>query len=65
MEFLDKDFSEDHHISHGCRGLGTETTGHINLPDMTSLVASSRLQNAVKYCTKVVRKTGPAGQRVK
>ena len=31
-----------------------------NLPDMTSIAASGRLQNAVKYCTKV-RKTGVAG----
>ena len=38
------------------------TTGSINLPDMTSLVASGRLQNAIKYCTKVVER--PVGQRV-
>ena len=34
-----------------------------NLPEITSLAAFDRLQNAVKYCTKV-RKTGPAGQGV-
>ena len=34
-----------------------------NLPDMTSLAASGRLQNAIKYCAKV-RKTGPGGLRV-
>ena len=39
------------------------TIGSQNLPNMTSLAASGRLQNAVKYCTKV-RKTGPADQRV-
>ena len=36
------------------------TIGPPNLPDMTSLVVSGRLQNANKYCTKVVRKTSPA-----
>ena len=41
------------------------TTGPTNLPDMTSLVASGRLQNAINYCTKVMRKTAPVGQRVK
>ena len=35
------------------------TTGPTNLPDMTSLVACGRLQNAVKYCTQVMCKTGP------
>ena len=34
-----------------------------NLPDMTSPAISGRLQDAIKYCTKVHR-TGPAGQRV-
>ena len=33
--------------------------------DMTSLVASGWLQNAIKYGTKVMLKAGPAGQRVK
>ena len=37
--------------------------GHTEVPDITSLVASGRLQNAIKYCTQV-RKTGPAGERV-
>ena len=32
-----------------------------NKPDMRSLAASSRLQNAVEYCIKV-RKTGPAAK---
>ena len=32
-----------------------------NLTHMTSLAVSSRLQNAIKYCTNV-RKTGAAGQ---
>ena len=41
------------------------TTGPRNLPDMTSLVTSGRLRNAIKYCTKVIRKTGPADKRVK
>ena len=40
-------------------------TGATNLPDMTSLVASGRLQNTIKYWTKVMRKTGPVGKRVK
>ena len=35
----------------------------INLPDKTSPAASSRLQNAIKYCTKVC-KTSPVGQSV-
>ena len=37
-------------------------TGPTNVPDMTSLITSGRLQNAIKYCTKEMRKTGPAGQ---
>ena len=41
------------------------TIGPTNLPDMTSLVAPGRLQKAIKYCTKVMRKTGLAGQGVK
>ena len=42
------------------------TTCPRNLQDiMTSLIASGRLQNAIKYCTKVMRKTGPACQRIK
>ena len=32
---------------------------------MTSLVAFGRLQYAIKFWTKVMRKTDPAGQRVK
>ena len=40
-------------------------TGSTNMLDITSLVASGRLQNAIKYWTKVIRKTGPAGQIVK
>ena len=39
-------------------------TGPINMPDMTSLVASGRLQNTIKYCIKVMCEMGPAGQRV-
>ena len=35
-----------------------------NLPDMTSLVSSGPLRNAIKYFTKVMRKTDPASQRV-
>ena len=41
------------------------TIGRTHLLDMTSLVASGRMQNAIKYCTKMMRKTGPADQRVK
>ena len=41
------------------------TSGPTNLPDTTSLVASGRLQNPIKYCTKVMRKTGTAGHIVK
>ena len=41
------------------------TNGPTNLWDMTSLVASGRLQNAIKYWTNVMRKTGLRGQRVK
>ena len=40
------------------------TTGPINLPDMTLLPPSGRLQNAIKYYTKVRKKTGLVGQRV-
>ena len=36
-----------------------------NRPDMTSLAASVGLQNATKYWTKVMRKRGPAGNRVR
>ena len=41
----------------------SRTIGLTNLLDTTSLAASSRLQNAMKYCTKV-RKTSPAGQKI-
>ena len=40
-------------------------TGPTNLLDITSTVASGRLQNAINYWTKVMRKAGPVGQRVK
>ena len=43
----------------------SETTSPTNVCDMTSLVTSGRLKNAIKYCTKVMRQTGPTGQRVK
>ena len=43
--------------------LWLEFIGLTNVPDMTSLAASGRLQNAIKYCAEV-RKTGPAGQRM-
>ena len=36
------------------------TASLANLPHMTSYAASGRLQNAIKYCTKV-HKTGAAG----
>ena len=39
------------------------TIGPTNLPDMTLPAVSNRLQNAIKYCTKV-HKTDPAAQRV-
>ena len=49
---------------------GSQTFTHIsgtanltNLPDMSSLAAFGRLQNAIKYCTKV-RQTGAAGIEV-
>ena len=54
VELLEKGLSEDRKI--------LQDRSH-NLPDMTSLAVSSRLQNVIKYCTKV-RKTGPASQRV-
>ena len=53
--------SKDHQISRSCPG----QLAPINMPDMTSLVASGRLLNTIKYCTKVMRKWGPAGERVK
>ena len=45
-------FSEDHRISHGYQ----EQLAPTNLPDLTSLVASGRLQDVIKYYTKVMRK---------
>ena len=53
VEFLQNGLSEVHEIVHG-------TVSLIYLLDMTWLAASSRLQNAFKYCTKV-RKTGAVG----
>ena len=41
------------------------TTGPTNLSDMIPLAASGWRQNAIKYCTTVVRKTCPADHRVK
>ena len=35
------------------RGSQSGTVGPTNLPNMTPLAASGRLQYAVKYCTKV------------
>ena len=55
--YLENGLTKNHQILHG-------PVGSITTPDMSSLVASSLLQNAIKYCTKVVRKTGPVGQRV-
>ena len=40
-----------------------ETMTLTNVPDVTSLAVSGRLQNGIKYCTKL-RKAGPVGQRV-
>ena len=42
----------------GTRLLGT--IGLTNLLDLTSLAASGRLQNAIKYCTKVTKRVPPA-----
>ena len=39
------------------------TLGLTNLPDMTSLAYSGRLQNAIKYCI-IVPKMGPAGKEL-
>ena len=39
------------------------TNDPAKLPDMMSLAASGRLQNAIKYCTKV-HKMRVVGQRV-
>ena len=58
VEFIENSCSNDHGILPTYRGQPA------NLPDMTSLAASNRLQNAIKYCTKVHR-TGLTGQRVK
>ena len=44
------------------RTIYTRITGSTNLPDMTSLVTLGQLQNAIKCCRKVMRKTGPASQ---
>ena len=40
----------------------SKTTGTTNVPGATLLVTSGRLQNVIKYCTKLMRKTGLAGQ---
>ena len=58
MEFLENGLTEDHEILQAY-GVSRPHT----VPEMTSLAAASRLQNAIKYCTKV-RNMGPAGQRV-
>ena len=52
VEFLENGLSEDHQIFSRL----SETTGNTNLRDMTSLVTSGGLQNAIKYCTQVTRK---------
>ena len=54
VEFLENGLREDHEILHAYRD---------NMLDMTSLAVSGRLQNTIKYCTKV-RWTDPAGQIV-
>ena len=51
VEFIDKGLTEDPKVQ-----MLSGITGPIHLPDMTSLVASGRLKNAIEYCTKVVRK---------
>ena len=57
MEFLDNGrITNLFHIFSSLSG----TIGATNLPDMTSPAASSQLQNAIEYCTKV-RKTVEAG----
>ena len=52
-----------------CRSAPTTLGRHgcwCSLSHTMSRDTSSRLQNdAIKYCTKVMRKTGPVGQRVK
>ena len=58
VEFLEKGLGEDRQI-HKVVGDNRPT----NLLDMTSLVTSGRPQNATEYCTKMMRKTGPAGQK--
>ena len=50
VEFLENGLSEDHEILQSCHGLSAT-----NLPDMNSLAASGRLQNAITYCVKRVR----------
>ena len=56
MDFLENSLSEDYKILHAYWA----PIVSINLPDITSLALSSRLQNSIKYYTKV-RKTDPAG----
>ena len=51
VEFLENGKSEGHKILNADLG----TAGLTNLPGVTSLAASSRLQNAIKYCTKVAK----------
>ena len=51
VDFLENGLSEDQEILRASRPQSA--------PDMTSLGASGRLQNAIKYCTKV-RKTDAA-----
>ena len=59
VEFLENGLSQDPEIVHACWGNWL----HKPAAYEAAIAASSPLQNAIKYCTKV-RKTGPAGQRV-
>ena len=57
VKFLKNSLSKDHQISHGCWG---PLVPQICQVKKTSLITSSRLQNAIKYSQKVARKTGLA-----
>ena len=56
MQFLENGVCTDLEI--------LNTIGLTNLPEMTALAASSRLQNAIKYCTKVHKMIRPDKQSI-
>ena len=60
VEFRQNSLKDDQEMLHAFRGQSAPQS----LPDMTSLAASGRLQNAIKYCTKVRKCVQPAKGRI-